>query len=495
MRMGSRSLAIILCAVFFMVLAFSSSSLAAKPAKAVKSNGDQVVAGSMAAKFPKLNAVNDPSKMADMSDFDPSTVVFPTGDTIKIALVTAFSGPGAQSGQINWAFVAWAAYDINKRGGIWVDGKKKLIQLIKADNQRDVGICRKVSERMILQEKVDILMGSNGSVMTKVMNDVANKYKVIAFNAFSYSDDLMDKENFGRYSFMSALSTEQIGRALAYYYGQIRKKEKKFYILCQDYSFGYNIADGFKKGLKEYYPQAQIVGEDYHKLMLMDFVPYLEKIKASGAEVIYTGDWLPDSGNLFTQARQMGLKLPFAHIYIDDPTFLIKAGVEGSKGLVQMSQYGNSAGFLKTPGQIKYFTAWNTCWKKWKAPYNNPLYEHLGTGYGVQAESMYWLLSVIERAKSTDPEKIIKVWEGDTFGLANGKIMKMRACDHKVIQDLFVYEYAPPDQQKLSYTIPPYYWYNNISYWGQGYMIPAAKVLSWMDQKMDRCKGKNDWGD
>jgi len=370
-----------------------------------------------------------------------------------------------------------------------------LIQLIKADNQGTGDGTRKVCERMILQEKVHVLAGSNGSIFTRIMNDVANKYKVIAYNYQSYSDDLQGADGFGRYSFMSAISTEQIGRSLAYYYGQIRKKENKFYILCQDYSFGHNIAEGFKKGLKEYYPEAQIVGEDYHKLFLMDYAPYLTKIKAAGAEVIYTGDWLPDSGNLFIQARQMGIKLPFAHIYIDDPTYLQKVGVEGTKGLVQLSQYGNAGGIFKTPGQIKYFTSWSKQWAKWNAPYNGLLYKHLGTGYGVMAESMYWLFSVMERAKSTDPEKIIKVWEGDTYQLANGKIMHMRACDHKVIQDLFVFEYAAPEQQKLSYNHPPYHWYKEIAYWGPSYMIPAAKCLSWMDQKLDRCKGKNDWGE
>jgi ABC-type branched-subunit amino acid transport system substrate-binding protein len=109
---------------------------------------------------------------------------------------------------------------------------------------------------------------------------------------------------------MSSDTTESIGRGMAYYYGQIRKKEKKFYILCQDYSFGHGMADGFKKGLKEYYPGAQIVGEDYHKLFLTDFAPYLTKIRASGAEVVWTGDWLPDSGNLLKQARQMGIQSP-----------------------------------------------------------------------------------------------------------------------------------------------------------------------------------------
>ena len=108
---------------------------------------------------------------------------------------------------------------------------------------------------------------------------------------------------------------------------------------------------------------------------------------------------------------------------------------------------------------------------------------------------MYWLLSVIERAKSTDPEKIIKVWEGDTYRFANGKIVKMRACDHKAIQNLLVTEYVPPEQQKASFNIPPYYWFKGSSASGPGWLIPAAKVLPWMDQKLDRCKGKNDWGE
>jgi hypothetical protein len=41
----------------------------------------------------------------------------------------------------------------------------------------------------------------------------------------------------------------------------------------------------------------------------------------------------------------------------------------------------------------------------------------------------YWLLDVIERTGSANPEKIIKVWEGDTYEAVNG-LVRMRACDH-----------------------------------------------------------------
>jgi branched-chain amino acid transport system substrate-binding protein len=444
-----------------------------------------------------INAAFDVNKMGDMSDFDPNNPVIPTGDTIKIAVVASFSGPAALLGQIYFAYVQWAAHDINKRGGILVDGKKKPVEVIKADHMSKPDQCKKVCERMVLQERVHVLWGTNGSDLMKVINETANKYKIIAQNACAVADELMDATNFSRYAFMTSYSTEQVGHGFAYYYGQIRKEEKKFYILCQDYMFGHALADGFKRGLKEYYPESEIVGEDYHKLFLTDFTPYLNKIKASGAEVIYTGDWIPDAANLVKQARQMGITLPFAHLFLHEPNFLHEVGVEGTRGLVSLSQYGSENPVFKTPGQIKYYTTWNNLWKtKWTAPFNTRLFEHgIGTqNHGSYAGQTYWLLSVIERAGSTDPEKIIKVWEGDSYQYANGKIMKMRGCDHKAIQDLTVDLYVPPDQQKAAMNIPPYYWYKGCSFTGPAFKIPAEKVLPFMDRNLDPCKGKNAWG-
>ena len=500
MRSRSTSGIVFFTLFFFSILfltvhvpATAFAAKADKPAKAEKAK--KAIPGSMDEKVTKVNASFDAGKLSDMSDFDPTTWEGPTGDVIKIAYINAFSGPGAINGQLHVAPIMFAVHDINKRGGIWVDGKKKLVTVIKADHMSKADQCKKICERMVLQEKVHILMGTSGSNMMKIINEVANKYKVIAVNEGAVSDDLMDATNFGRYSFMPSISTEQVGRGLAYYYGQIRKKEKKFYILCQDYSFGRGIADGFKKGLKEYYPEAQIVGEDYHKLFLTDFAPYMEKIKASGAEVIYTGDWTPDSGNLLKQARQMGIKLPIADVFMNEPNELHDIGIEGTKGIVCIDQNEASPRF-RNPGQIKLYKAWNSQWKTWKkAPYNSHLFEHLPANLGAYMMYAYWTMSVIERAKSTDPDKIVKIWEGDTFRQVNGKVMKMRSCDHKAFQDMYVFELVPPEQQKVDFNIPPYYWHKGCSYYGPGYLIPAAKVLPQMDQALDRCKGKNDWGE
>jgi len=478
----------------FLLLTFSAypavAAKADKKAKAVKTDPmDQWQA--------KPNAGFDVDKMSDMSDYDPGTSVVPEGDTIKLAVLVSYSGPASIQGLWYYTLVQWVAHDINKRGGIWVDGKKKLIQVIKADHLGKPDTCKKVCERMALQEKVHAFIGSDGSHYVKIMNETASKYKIISLNLGSMVDELQNADNFSRYAFHSYYSVEQCGRALAYYFGQISKKEKKFYIVNQDYSYGRALADAFKKGLREYHPAGQIVGEDYHKLFLTDFAPYLTKVKASGADIILSGDFLPDGANLAKQAHEMKIKIPFANIFMSDVNMLRNIGVEGTKGFVRVDSFDMPDPFKSSPSYAKYYQIWQKVAAKWKAPYDAESVRNVGSvGNGVSVMMQtYWLLSVMERAKSTDPEKIIPLWEGDTYRYVNGKVVKMRVCDHKGIMDLGVSLYVPPEEQKISMTIPPYYWFKGCSYIGPTYKVPAAKILPMMDQKLDRCSGKNNWGE
>lgn len=90
----------------------------------------------------------DIKKMSDMSDFDATTFKNPTGDTFKIGLIEAFSGASAFNGQIYWLVNSWIAHDFNKRGGIMVDGKKKLIEIVKGDHQAKPAVTKKVAEKL-----------------------------------------------------------------------------------------------------------------------------------------------------------------------------------------------------------------------------------------------------------------------------------------------------------------------------------------------------------
>ena len=70
--------------------------------------------------------------------------------------------------------------------------------------------------------------------------------------------------------------------------------------------------------------------------------------------------------------------------------------------------------------------------------------------------------------------------------MMNGKVVTMRASDHKVIQNLHAVEFVPPEEQKQSFNIPPYYWYKGCSNAGPVMTIPADKIMPLLDPKLKR---------
>src|SRR5450756_2527188 len=110
MKWIGKSVTVLVCMLFLLTLAVYS------PSMAIAAKGDKKVAkvdkAGLTETWSKPNAKFDASKMGDMSGWDPAKWVNPEGDTIKIALVWPFSGPGAANGELGWACVTFAAYDI-----------------------------------------------------------------------------------------------------------------------------------------------------------------------------------------------------------------------------------------------------------------------------------------------------------------------------------------------------------------------------------------------
>ena len=55
--------------------------------------------------------------------------------------------------------------------------------MIKADHMSKPDQSKNVCERMVLQDKVNVLWGTAGSNLMKIINEVANKYKVIPIDS------------------------------------------------------------------------------------------------------------------------------------------------------------------------------------------------------------------------------------------------------------------------------------------------------------------------
>jgi ABC-type branched-subunit amino acid transport system substrate-binding protein len=395
----------------------------------------------------------------NMATFIPGKSDTPvTGDTIKVGLINPFSGPAANSGELFYLSMAWVVHDINTQGGILVDGKMKKIQILKGDTQVKPDIAKKAIEKLILDDKVDVLVGTAGTHITIVAQMLAGAHKKVFMNNCSYSDLLLDEKNWNPYVFqVLSPNTTQWTLALAQFFA--KRPEKKFYVLCQDYAYGHAYAETFRTALKKYKPEAEIVGEDFFPLFLKDFAPYLTKIKASGADFIITQAWSADNENLLKQSVQFGMKIPISSIYLDDPNPLKAIGGPAGVGLVVMQTHIPT---INTPLNKKFNELWNKQWKKWPKPYDTEQYKWPSGFLGSSAISIYWLFDVMQRAATTNSEKIIKTWEGDTYQSITGPLY-MRPQDHLMLGDVFFSELVFPNK-----------WFDNCASWGQVVAVPRA---------------------
>jgi branched-chain amino acid transport system substrate-binding protein len=413
----------------------------------------------------------------DLSKYDPNNQTFPTsGDTIKVAIWDVFSGPDAWIAEAYFALLGFVAQDINSQGGIKVDGKMKKIQIVKADTQAKPDPAKRAMEKAILEDKVNILTGVAGSHLMKAGMAVAKQYKVILLNNAAYTDELMFLPDFNEYTFRTCGTVDGNAKTAAAYYE--KRPETKFYILAQDYLFGHAAAKAFKETLKAMKPKAQIVGEEYFPVFSKDFGPYLEKVRASGAEAIFSMAWGADSENMIKQTRQLGLRyplnkeyfIPIISTFLDATQPLEAIGGPAGRGLVLNTDFQLDP--KRRPNDKKFMDIWHGLWKTWKAPYNSVNHEWPNGGWLRNTVSYYWLFQVIQKAGSLDPEKIIKAWEGDTFD-AIGQKQWMRPDDHQAIADraLCVLEF-------------PNKWFEKNAGPSDPNWIPAKDCMPGMDPKL-----------
>jgi branched-chain amino acid transport system substrate-binding protein len=81
---------------------------------------------------------------------------------IVIGAVNSMSGRLSPDGaEIRWAYEQ-AVADVNEKGGIFLKqyGKKLPVRLIIGDDESDAAMAAKVTERLIVRDKVDLILGT-----------------------------------------------------------------------------------------------------------------------------------------------------------------------------------------------------------------------------------------------------------------------------------------------------------------------------------------------
>jgi branched-chain amino acid transport system substrate-binding protein len=344
-----------------------------------------------------------------------------TAEPIKIVDLNPISGVMKDIGDRYQLGIKFAVEEINASGGI--NGRP--VKMFYDDSQVKPDVATRKAARYIAEENVQFIMSGTGTNVGKALGQVAEKSKIIFLNYGCAGDELTGKD-FTPYQFRVCLSTAQQSGALAAYFAG--KPFKKFYLLNQDYAFGHDVADAFKKAMNKLKPDWQLVGEDYHPMGAKDLAPYISKIVSSGAEVVITGNYGADLRVLIKQAAGLGMKAKVGSYYLVDPYALQEVGDAGI-GSITVEVYMLTE---DTP-QNKAFI------ERWKKRNMDPEQPYPAWLIGKAYQGFMFMVEAMKKAKSTNADDIIKAWEGMSYDALVGR-MTMRSCDHQIITPISIAE-------------------------------------------------------
>ncbi len=231
-------------------------------------------------------------------------------ETIRIGTIYDLSGPFAAGGSVASSIGTDIAIDlVNEKGG--VGGKYKVVG-VKADSQSKADAAINEVERLIGQEKIDIINGVYASAHAVPLAAKIEQQKKILWITTAVSTAVFKDKNL-HYVFRAQIHSDQYGQAFAGFMSEHAKaklgmepKDVKIAIVHEDgpYGVGVGAAD------EAYSKQAglQIVMKEGYSAAAPDLSTLVTKIKRSGADVISHAGYNPDITLLLRQARENGLR-------------------------------------------------------------------------------------------------------------------------------------------------------------------------------------------
>ncbi len=383
--------------------------------------------------------------------FGPPAVM--AGDEIVFGVIEPLSGPFKDVGDRYVNAVKFAIEQINAEGGLL--GKK--VVGIYEDDALKPAIATRKAKKLILENGAKFIMTGTGSHNTLAMAKVAKKYKVINLSYGTEAASITGSA-FTPYTFRCCMNTDQHSAVLVQYMVDKYPQFKKYYILCQDYAFGREAAEGFRKKFEQVKPQgARIVGEVFHPIACKDFAPYISAIMASGAEVVLSGNWGTDLQLLLKHGYALGWKVKLADYFLNDPVHIEAVGGKPAIGNVAGDFYMIT---IDTPQNKAFLEKWAAKYKDAPVAYRWP---NLSMG------RCYWAVrflgEAIKKAGTTDVGAVIKAWEGMTYEVPWGTVT-MRACDHQMIGPGVAAEIEPTSK------------FYDFPYVGTPTVIPAQQITT-----------------
>lgn len=347
-------------------------------------------------------------------------------ETLKIGYIDPLSGPFAATGENGLNQFRVAAERVNQAGGVL--GKK--IEIVPFDNKVSPQESL-VQLKKVISEGIHFVFQGNSSGVAHAISDAVLKHNQrnpkdrILYLNYSAVDPALTNEKCHYWHFRFDANADMKMAALTDVIKQ-NTSIKKIYVIGQDYSFGKAVAEAAVSMLGQKRPDIKIAGNELHPIgKVKDFSPYVQKIIASGADAVITGNWGADMISLAKAANEAGLKVPFYTYYAasDGVTAAIGAAGVDRIRLVHESPAAN-------PKAAKEAAAYYTAYKK-LYPKNDVNQPRILTGLEMLAQA-------ITRAKTVDVDKVAAAFEGAEYTTLNGDRVVMRKADHQLQMPIYI---------------------------------------------------------
>ncbi|APH70764.1 branched-chain amino acid ABC transporter substrate-binding protein [Aquibium oceanicum] len=347
-------------------------------------------------------------------------------DTLKIGYVDPLSGGGAAAGQIGMNQLNYIAEAVNAKGGVL--GKQ--VEIIPYDNKLDPQVSL-VQIQKAVDQGVRIVIQGNGSSVAAAVSDFVTKFnsrnpgkEVVHINHAAIDPSLTnDKCSYWHFAFDANVNIKV--EAMTNFM-KANEAIKKVYLINQDYSFGHSVAEAAAAKLSGEGSSIEVVGKEFVPLQkVTDFSPYIAKIRASGADSVFTANWGNDLQLLIKAAGDAGLDINWYTFYAGlagTPTAIKQAGLEDK--VFQITEGVNNLDYMPMQEEVKAYMA--------KYP-DAPIY------YPRLFNAMGMVFDAIEEAGSDDPVKFVPKLEGMKYmNFIDGKEGFMRADDHQYFQTMYI---------------------------------------------------------
>jgi branched-chain amino acid transport system substrate-binding protein len=231
------------------------------------------------------------------------------GKELKIGVIYDLSGPLAAGGSnASYLGTKYAIDMINERGG--VEGYK--IKPVYADAQSKADVAINEAERLLNQEKVDMLMGVFSSAHCVPMAQKADQAKRFMWANVCVASAVFKEKNL-RYVFRPQVHSDQFGEASCTFLHEQAKarlgkepKDLKVAVIYEDGPYGAGVASGNEVTCKKL--GMQVVLKEGYAATSPDLSPLVTKLKRARPDVILHTGYNPDITLFLRQSREQGLK-------------------------------------------------------------------------------------------------------------------------------------------------------------------------------------------